>query len=592
MEENNVFDYILTEENRFGTDRVPLTGSKDWNMKEHIERCTNVANGWFHSGKNDGLRPYDDIVTPVINVAFRSEGFDVKDIVPFVNDVNESYKSFIVKKLHPQWARKHELDTFIDDVVESSVIYDLVLVKDINEKRPEVVDLKTIAFCDQTDVMAGPICIKHQYTPAELVSFKGKWDDDKIDEAITMASAEKSNSIAQGRKAKTPSKYIEVYELRGNVPEMWLEEGGEMYKYTPQIHLVSYYTNAEGNKQGITLFKGKDKPLSESFKSLKIDRIRSKGRACGKSIVETLFEPQVWNNYSAIKIKKLLDSAITLFQTDSEEYKNQKLTEIKDGTILGHESGKPITKVDGNLQNLTAFTNYQTKQENSARILGSASDAQLGTNPVSGTPFALQNLVVQQGQGMHEYRQGKIATFFSDVLYRDLILKYLVKDINTGMKFSEELSLEEMQELAEIISENEVEDKIKEQIAKTGIVPLEQERETMKQVMKEEFLKQPNRQFFEAIKGELEDIPVDVMVNIKAKQRNMAQNADKITNILREVIRNPQAFSQIPGVAKAFNQVLEESGLSPIDFSQITKAQAQPTQPEQPTEQPVEQAQL
>ncbi len=592
MEENNVFDYILTEENRFGTDRVPLTGSKDWNMKEHIERCTNVANGWFHSGKNDGLRPYDDIVTPVINVAFRSEGFDVKDIVPFVNDVNESYKSFIVKKLHPQWARKHELDTFIDDVVESSVIYDLVLVKDINEKRPEVVDLKTIAFCDQTDVMAGPICIKHQYTPAELVSFKGKWDDDKIDEAIIMASAEKSNSIAQGRKAKTPSKYIEVYELRGNVPDMWLEEGGEMYKYTPQIHLVSYYTNAEGNKQGITLFKGKDKPLSESFKSLKIDRIRSKGRACGKSIVETLFEPQVWNNYSAIKIKKLLDSAITLFQTDSEEYKNQKLTEIKDGTILGHESGKPITKVDGNLQNLTAFTNYQTKQENSARILGSASDAQLGTNPVSGTPFALQNLVVQQGQGMHEYRQGKIATFFSDVLYRDLILKYLVKDINTGMKFSEELSLEEMQELAEIISENEVEDKIKEQILKTGIVPLEAERETMKQVMKEEFLKQPNRQFFEAIKGELEDIPVDVMVNIKAKQRNMAQNADKITNILREVIRNPQAFSQIPGVAKAFNQVLEESGLSPIDFSQITKAQAQPTQPEQTTEQPVEQAQL
>ena len=29
MEENNVFDYILTEENRFKTDRVPLTGSKD-----------------------------------------------------------------------------------------------------------------------------------------------------------------------------------------------------------------------------------------------------------------------------------------------------------------------------------------------------------------------------------------------------------------------------------------------------------------------------------------------------------------------------------------------------------------------------------
>jgi len=107
------------------------------------------------------LRPYDDIVTPIINVAFRSEGFDVKDIVPFVNDIKENYKSFIIKKRHPQWARENQIDTFIDDVVETSIIYDLVLVKNINQVRPEVVDLKTIAFCDQTDVMAGPICLRH-----------------------------------------------------------------------------------------------------------------------------------------------------------------------------------------------------------------------------------------------------------------------------------------------------------------------------------------------------------------------------------------------------------------------------------------------
>ncbi len=51
----------------------------------------------------------------------------------------------------------------------------------------------------------------------------------------------------------------------------------------------------------------------------------------------------------------------------------------------------------------------------------------------------------------------------------------------------------------------------------------------------------------------------------------MAQEADKLTNIIREVLRNPQAFQQIPGVGKAFNQLLENSGLSPIDFTQITK---------------------
>ncbi len=122
MEEQDVFSYIKSEEANWKIARVPLTSSKDWSMFEHIERCTNVANGWFHTGKNDGLRPYDDLVTPIINVAFRSEGFDAKDIVPFVNQASKDHLSFIIKKYAPQWNRKVELDTIIDDVVESSVV--------------------------------------------------------------------------------------------------------------------------------------------------------------------------------------------------------------------------------------------------------------------------------------------------------------------------------------------------------------------------------------------------------------------------------------------------------------------------------------
>lgn len=578
MNEKNVFDYIIAEENNWATQRVPLTRSKDWNMKEHIERCTNVANGWFHQGKNDGMRPYDDIVTPIINVAFRSEGFDVKDIVPFVNDAQQSYKSFLVKKFHPQWARKNELDTFIDDVVETSVIYDLVLVKDINGVRPEVVDLKTLAFCDQTNIMAGPICIKHDYTPAEMTEFRGKWNSDKIDEAIMMAQAEKEISIAGNRVIKTPNKYIEVYELRGDLPESWIKEDGDPFVYTPQVHIVCYYTTVSGEKNGITLYKGKDKPLGKVFKSLKIDRVRSKGRACGRSIVETLFEPQVWNNYSAIKIKAMLDSALNVIISDSEELGNQKLSELKAGTILKQAKGDSTQMLSAPLQNLTAFTNYQQKQETSARVLGSASEGSLGINPSSGTPFALQNLVVQQGQGTHEYRQGKIATFFADILYRDWFLKYLVDEMNNGIKFSEELTLDEMMEIGEMIARNAAEQSIKEKILE-GKVVQPGEKEGLIEFYKEEFKRNGSRKFFETMKGELESIHVSVMVNIKGKQRYMAQNADKITNIIREVIRNPQAFTQVPGIGKAFNQLIEESGLSPIDFSgMITAVKEQPVQ--------------
>ena len=223
------------------------------------------------------------------------------------------------------------------------------------------------------------------------------------------------------------------------------------------------------------------------------------------------------------------------------------------------------------LQNLNAFSNDQINLTNQARILGSASDAQLGTNPVSGTPFALQNLVVQQGQGIHEYRQGKIATFVGDILYRDWILQYLVDEMNQGKTFSEELSLDEMQEIADLIARNKAEEQIINKII-DGEKVTGETREALVATYKEQFMKSGSRGFFETIKGELSDIPLEVFVNVKGKQKYLAQEADKITNIIREVLRNPQAFQQIPGVAKAFNQLLESSGMSPIDFTQITTA--------------------
>ncbi len=579
MENQTVFEYIKTQENSFKTDRVQLSRSKDWNLKEHLERCFNVANGWFHNGQNDGLRPYNDIVTPIIDVAFRSEGFDVKDIVPYVDDVDQAYKSFIIKKYHPDWARKHLLDTFIDEVVESSIIYDLVLVKNVNDVRPEVVDLQTLAFCDQTDIMAGPICIRHQYTPAELVEKKGKWDSDKIDQAILMSLYEKKSDLANEQIIKTPSKYIEVYELRGNLPEYWLDEEGEMFKYTPQTHIVCYYTGDDGLRNGITLYKGKDKPLNKVFKALKIDTVRSKGRACGRSVVERLFEPQVWNNYAGIKLKEMLDSAVNLLQTESQEVTNQKLKGLTNFTVLKHEMGKPLSRVDMQLQNVPTLQGYQAKTEQDARILGSASDPALGLSPTSGTPLGTTQLITQQGLGIHGYRQGKIATFFSDELYADWILEWMIKDMNKGKKFSEDLTLEEVEEIVDKVVNSELEKKIKE-LMLSGIPIYAEDKLAMAEMLREDFMKGGQRRFLEALENELEDVPTKVFVNIAGKQRNMVDNANKLSNIMRFVTSAPGAIQQIPGLGKLFNELIEESGYSPVDFTQITKPPTQPMQPQ------------
>lgn len=573
------FTYIKQQEANWKIARVPITSSKDWSMFEHIERCTNVSNGWFHTGKNDGLRPYDDLVTPIINVGFRSEGFDAKDIVPFVNQSSKDALSFIIKKYAPQWNRKVELDTIIDDVVETSIIYDLVIVKNLKGKLPEVIDLKTIAFCDQVDVLSGPLCIRHEMNISDMLDMKGKWIDEAVDNAILQSKAERTVAIAGDQTVKTPSKNIVVYELRGMLPEAWVKEGGSNDKYVNQMHMVCFYKSANGNEEGITLYKGKDKKLTDTFKTLKIDRVRSKGRACGRSVVESLFEEQVWNNYSAIKIKALLDAAITVFITDSDELGGKKLTELKNNTILKQAKGDSTQKLDGSLQNLTAFTNYSETLKSNARVKGSASDPALGLNPTSGTPLGTTQTVVQQGQGIHEYRQGKIATFFADQLYRDWILQMMVDDLDQGKNFSEALSLDELQEVVEGISKNMVEKTKKEMILNGELITEDTLSQLQTTYADQVRAIHGKRGFFEVIKGELKELPMSVMVNIAGKQRNMAQNADKLTNILREILANPQAFQTIPGVGKVFNELLEESGLSAIDFTQIVTPPVQtPTQ--------------
>ena len=75
---------------------------------------------------------------------------------------------------------------------------------------------------------------------------------------------------------------------------------------------------------------------------------------------------------------------------------------------------------------------------------------------------------------------------------------------------------------------------------------------------------------------------VSVMTNIAGKQKNLALITDKLTNVLRQVMSTPQIL-QDPEMVKIFNQIMESSGLQPINFRpapvQTQPAQSGSTQP-------------
>jgi len=132
----NVFEYITTEESAYQTTGVPIVDGYEWKMFEHIRLSTLYKNSKFSTGADDGNRPYKNIIRPILNVAYRSEGFDVKDIEAYVNDPDNYYKSFLVRKYHDKYAREYSLDTAIDESVETYVDYGGVLAKKVEGARP------------------------------------------------------------------------------------------------------------------------------------------------------------------------------------------------------------------------------------------------------------------------------------------------------------------------------------------------------------------------------------------------------------------------------------------------------------------------
>jgi hypothetical protein len=563
----NIYDYVIEEESAY---KKPINVSEgwDWSMKEHIKRSTLYKNSQFErDNENRDKRPFKNIVRPILNIQYRTEGFDVKDIELYVNNPESYYKSFLVKKFHEKWALNNEMDTFIDEVVESYVDYGGVLVKNVEGAKPEVVDLRTLAFCDQTDILSGPFAIKHNFSPMQLREMAKKgWGDSKkgatIDVETLIAISEKSRKSEADIKNETPGKYIEIYELHGVFPDNFLKrEDSEERAYTQQIHIIAFYKDRNGQDIGVTLFSAREPKLP--FKFLVRDKI--KGRALGFGGVEELFEAQVWTNYSEIQIREMLDLASkTLYKTTDQRFKTRnQLINADNGQIFDLQQGADIAQIDTTPRNLAVFNNALEQWEEHANKIGAASEILQGESPSAGTPFKSLEAQIIEGKGLHRWRQGKIAVFI-DEIYRDWVLPYIAKEIVKGQKFLAELSVDELQSIANQIIENMTNNFVKERILNGQLVFPEEMREFREKAM-EKFIQGGQNRFIEILKDEFKEEPLDIKTNIAGKQKNLALLTDKVVNVLRQFIATPE-IRQDPEMIKLLNTILESSGMSPIIF--------------------------
>lgn len=565
----DIFEYIKEEENIYQTQGVTIADGLEWSMYDHVKKTIYAKDGKYTTGVNgDGSRPYHNVILPIAKLSYRSEGFDVKDIEMYVDNADDYYLSFLTKKYYDTWALNNHIDEFIDEVVIQSFDFGGCLTRR-DKDTISIVPLQSLAFVDQTDIMSGAKCIKYSYTVEELEAKRGVWDSEAIDEAITM-STNSSNNGNSYTKSHTTSNHIEVYELHGMFKNSWYEEGGEDNKYSKQTHIISYVTQGDSTKKGITFFKtNKAKDIFKLYKrggkSMSIY-----GRALNKGGIEELFEPQIWINYSMIQLKDMLDvaSLMILKTTDPELAGQNNIKDLSPGEIIKLRDNSDLNQVNFQALNETSFYNSITKWEGLARATGSASESSLAVTPTSGTPFALEQLKTANGLQEHDYQRNKVADFIAEI-HRDWVLEIISKEMRKGYEWLDELSMDELQATVKNVVINETNDKIKENILTKGILMTEEEIQQYSALVEDMHMSK-SKKFLVLLEDELKYIPMDIKINVAGRQKDLSKITDKLTNVFREVIANPQVL-QNEDAKKVFNEIVEYSGLNPIRFS-TTKA--------------------
>lgn len=565
-----IYKYIKSEASKFQSQQIQVGDNWYWSFRDHVQLLFHLKNGMFYTGENNWLRAFKNIMEPILQLSYWTEDIEVKDVTFYIEDNDGRELSFLIKKYHDEvYAKEHDLDTLFDEITESDIDYGGVLVQK-GVEMPEVLVLNSIAFCDQTDTLGGPIGFKFYFSPEKLRGMASYgWGDEKngatisLEDLCVLASADKDSNTSSNNNNQVTGKTIEVYIVRGNMPDAYLNDNDDMEYHCNQLQIVAFYTKKDGTEEGVTLYKKKENEGNLKFFTSQPVYQRGLGRGVGESILH----PQIWTNFLTIHKMNMLESGskVPLYTDDSSYVSKNKIQDMENLEITTIEDGKRIYQVptvaSANVQLLDrAIDEFFVF----AQTAGAAQDPILGAQPNSGTTFRGQERSVAQAKGSHTRRMGKRAKFIES-LYREFIIPDIKKGILNGKKFLATLSPSEMGWLADTIATNVVNTEIMSATINGQPVTPEQQAQMTAQV-KAQFLKKGNKHLLEILKGEFKDIELKIGINIANKQKDLVGISDKLLSVFQTIMANPYIIKAEP-IANLFNQIIELGGLQPIDLS-------------------------
>lgn len=578
MQKDSIFEVVRSAEDNFLNGTTKISSHVNWSMHDTIDRIDAYLNSTHISGKTDSLgrdKPFFNICTAASNIWYRATDIDRKDIRVVPSNSSQTASAFVATVILHNWMKEARFGQFLNEWGRTLARYGSAVSKFVEK------DGKLTAFVipwnriivDPINFDAIPTIEKLYLTPSELR--KNKLYDRETVEALI--NAQTTRKTLDGDQQDNQSKFIEIYEVHGELPIALLSEDPEFEdndkwdEYRQQMHVISY-TKGEGEKfNDFCLYKGKEKKHPYTITHL----IPEDGRTLAIGAVEHLFEAQWMVNHSQKNIKDTLDLASKLiFQTADANYIGRNvLSAIETGDILIHKENLPLTNLNNSNVDITAFQNYKTDWQNLAGEITSTPDAIKGQTLPSGTPYSLGAYLGAQANSLFE-----LMTENKGLLLEDMMRQYIIPYIKTKMDTKEEitgiLDDEQITEIDAMYVPREAASRYNEEFKKellAGNVPSPYQKDVAEGQIRQELAPLGNKRFFKTSEIEektwkeaLKDLEMKVNVEVTNESVDKQAMLTTLSSLLQTIAGNP-AILQDPNAKLLFSRILSETGaISPL----------------------------
>lgn len=552
------------------------------NMRAEIDRTEAYYNSQFLSGDTDAdgrPKPFVNICYPAVNIWYRATDIDSKNLVIRARNEKQVIPALLATFLLQQWMNSENFGQFLNDWGHALAKHGSAVIE-IVEKEGKLIcrvqDWNNL-IVDPIDFDANIKIKRLSFTPAQLKRNKS-YDKKMVQDLLENLEVRET---ADGQKKDNKADYIQVYEIHGELPLVYLTGKEDDEEYVQQMHVLSFQAKKENPNEydEFCLFSGREKQDPLMITHL----IKNEGQTYVGGAVKNLFglQWQVNDDEKMIRDQMLLASKIFFQGSDEAMAGANFFSNVDNGEYLLHKPNEPMTRVSTS-PDIAALQNHQGSVKQHANTVNGIADAMI-SQAKSGTAWRQTQAELQEAHSLFELFVETKGLYLKQI-FKEYVLPYFKKQLDNDEAIYKILEAHEIKQIDDRYLPAEttrrVNQKKKDTILSGNIYDPAMEQQDMAEMgsqIEKELI--GNQRFIKPSKGswkeELKDLDWDLELDVTGESQDVQAQMATLNTALTFLL-GLQGRPMNDDEKLVFGELLMASGtLSPLKLS-VNQSKPQP----------------